>query len=61
MSVPSKATFSRILNLVDADAVGKAMSEILQERFGTKGDVAAVDGKAVHSTSKDAPIRHCRF
>ncbi len=53
MSVPSKAIFGRILNLVDADAVGKAMSKILQERFGTKGDVVAVDGKAVRSTSKD--------
>ncbi len=53
MSVPSKAIFGRILNLVDADAVDKAMSKILQERFGTKGDVVAVDGKAVRSTSKD--------
>ncbi len=34
--VPLKATFGRILNLVDADAVGKAMSEVLQERFETK-------------------------
>ncbi len=52
-SVPSKSTFGRILNVVDADAVGKVMSEILQERFGTKGNVVAVDGKAVCSTSKD--------
>jgi len=52
-SVPSKSTFGRILNIVDADAVGKAMSEILQERFGTMGNVVAVDGKAVCSTSKD--------
>lgn len=52
-NVPSKSTFGRILNLVDADAVGKAMSEVLQERFGTKGNVVAVDGKAVRSTSKD--------
>ncbi len=35
-SIPSKATFGRILSVVDADAVGKTMSEILQERFGTK-------------------------
>jgi len=40
-SVPSKSTFARILNVMDADAVGKAMSEILQERFGTKGNVVA--------------------
>lgn len=53
MDIPSKATFGRILSIVDADAVGKAMSEILQERFGTKGNVVAVDGKAVCSTSKD--------
>jgi len=53
MSVPSKSTFGRIQNIVDASAVGKAMSEILQERFGTKGTVVAVDGKAICSTSKD--------
>jgi len=52
-SVPSKSTFGRILNVVDADAVGNVMSEILQERFGTKGNVIAVDGKAICSTSKD--------
>ncbi len=51
--VPSKSTFARILNVVDADAVGKAMCEILQKRFGTKGNVIAVDGKAVCSTRKD--------
>lgn len=53
VSVPSKSTFGRILNIVDASAVGKAMSEILQERFGTKGNVVAVDGKAICSTIKD--------
>jgi len=52
--VPSRATFGRILNLVDADAVGKAMSEVLQERFGTNGKVVAVDGKAVRSMSKNS-------
>jgi len=52
-SVPSKSTFARILNVVDTDAVGKVMSEILQKRFGTEGNVVAVDGKAVCSTSKD--------
>jgi predicted transposase YbfD/YdcC len=51
--IPSKSTFGRILSMVDADAVGKAMAEILQERFGTNGNVVAVDGKAVCSTGKD--------
>ncbi len=46
--VPSKSTFGRILNVV-----GKVMCGMLQERFGTKGNVAAVDGKAVRSTSKE--------
>ncbi len=35
-SVLSKSTFARILNVADADTAGKAMSEILQKRFGTK-------------------------
>lgn len=50
--VPSKATFGRILSLVDGDAVGKIMVELMQEQLGISGKVAAVDGKAVCSTGK---------
>lgn len=55
-TVPSRATFGRILSLVDGDAVGKIMVELMQEQLGLSGKVVAVDGKAVCSTSqKDEP------
>lgn len=52
-STPSRATFGRILSLIDGDEVGKVMCEILTEQLGTKGEVVAVDGKAIRSTSKE--------
>lgn len=52
--VPSRATFGRILSLVDGDAVGKIMVELMQEQLGISGNIVAVDGKAVCSTSKKA-------
>ena len=50
--VPSKATFARILSMVDAKQVGETILEVLHSRFGTAGEVVAVDGKAICSTSK---------
>lgn len=50
--IPSKATFSRILSMVDGAEVGKVIVGLMQEQFGTAGDVVAVDGKAICSTSK---------
>ncbi len=40
-STPPRATFGRILSLIDGDEVGKAMCEILTEQLGTKGEVVA--------------------
>lgn len=51
-NIPSRATLGRILSLVDGDAVGKIMVEVMQQQLGISGDVVAVDGKAVRSTSK---------
>ncbi len=49
----SKAELGRIVAVLDGNSVGKVMVELLQEKLGTSGDVIAVDGKAIRSTSKD--------
>ena len=50
--VPSKATFARILSMIDGKQIGEAILDVLHSRFGTDGEVVAVDGKAVCSTAK---------
>ena len=52
-SVPSKATFSRVLRMIDGEKVAKIMVNIMKEQLGEQGDVLAVDGKAVRGTGKD--------
>jgi len=49
---PSKPTLSRILNMVDGDAVGKAIVQILRDYMGELGKIIAVDGKAICGTGK---------
>ena len=51
-NIPSKATFGRVLSAVDGKEVGDAILDILRERFGTSGEVIAVDGKAICNTAK---------
>lgn len=51
-NIPSKATFGRILSTVDGKQIGEAILDVLHERFGTPGEVIAVDGKAICSTAK---------
>lgn len=51
-SIPSKATFARVLSIVDGKQIGEAIADILRMRFGTEGEVIAVDGKAICSTVK---------
>lgn len=50
--IPSKATFARVLSVVNGKEVGDAILDILRMRFGAAGEVIAVDGKAICSTSK---------
>lgn len=50
--IPSKATFARILSMIDGKKIGESILEMLRSRFGTAGEVVAVDGKAICSTSK---------
>ncbi|GHU56101.1 hypothetical protein AGMMS49975_18880 [Clostridia bacterium] len=49
---PSKPTLSRILNMLDGDAVGKIIAEIMRENAVDIGGIIAVDGKAIRSTGK---------
>ena len=50
--VPSKATFARILSMIDGKQIGEAIIDVLHSRFGTAGEVIAVDGKAICSTAR---------
>lgn len=50
--IPSKATFGRVLSVVDGKEIGDAIVDLLRTRFGSAGNVVAVDGKAICSTSK---------
>ena len=43
--IPSKATLGRILSMVDGKQIGDVILDVLRERFGTMGEVIAVDGK----------------
>lgn len=50
--IPSKATFARVLSMIDGKEIGNAVVDLLRNRFGTVGEVVAVDGKAICSTAK---------
>lgn len=51
--IPSKATLCRILNAIDADAVAAIIIDIMKHQAQcVKGDIIAVDGKAIRSTLK---------
>lgn len=51
-AIPSKATFARVLSCVNGKELGDAVLDVLRMRFGTAGEVIAVDGKAIWSTAK---------
>lgn len=56
---PTKPTLSRILNMIDGDAVGRIIARIMRENAGNTGDIIAVDGKAIHSTGKKDKAHSC--
>ena len=49
---PSKPTLSRILNMVDGNAVGKVIAGIMGRKAGNLSDIIAADGKAIRSTGQ---------
>ena len=55
--IPSKPTFSRILSLVDGQKVAETIIAVMQDKFGLHGNVVAVDGKAIRSTSESGKAR----
>ena len=50
--IPSKATISRVLSVVDGRMVSDLIIAQMKEMIGEVGDVIAVDGKAIRSTAK---------
>ena len=50
--IPSKSTLTRIMNLVDGEAVATIIVNMMRDMLGTTGDVLAFDGKTICSTSK---------
>ena len=50
---PSKPTVSRILGILDGNAVARAIIETMKERADIAGNILAVDGKAMRSASKE--------
>jgi hypothetical protein len=49
---PSKPTLSRLLNLIDGEAVGKVIIEIMRRNADDIGSIIAVDGKAMRNTAE---------
>ena len=52
-SIPSKATFSRVLASIDGKEVADLVINHMKQLLGEGGDIIAVDGKAIRSTSKE--------
>jgi hypothetical protein len=50
--IPSKSTFSRILSMLDGEKVAKVIIDLMKENIKEVGDIVAVDGKAICSTSE---------
>ena len=55
--IPSKATLSRIMNMIDADAVAERIVRIMLDLIGADGEIVAIDGKTIRSTAKKNPRR----
>ena len=50
--IPSKPTVSRVLSMINGDAVAQVIIDIMRERSDIIGNIIAVDGKAIRSTSE---------
>ena len=52
-AIPSKPTVSRVLRMIDGKQAAQTIIDIMREQIGESGDIIAVDGKAIRSTSKE--------
>ncbi len=52
MTIPSKPTFSRVLNMIHPDAVVKVIVQLMKESIAEVGRIIAFDGKAICSTGE---------
>jgi hypothetical protein len=53
--IPSKSTFSRILSMINGEKVAKIIIDLMKESIENTqdfGEILAVDGKAIRSTSE---------
>jgi predicted transposase YbfD/YdcC len=55
--IPSLSTLTRVLNMVDGEAVAFRVIRIMCELLGTEGDVVPIDGKTICSTAKEGTAR----
>ena len=54
---PSESTLSRILNMVNGNALAECIINIMREQIGVAGEIIAVDSKTVRSTAKKGANR----
>ena len=50
--IPSKATLSRIMNMLNGDVVAEGIVCIMLDLIGSDGEIVAIDGKTICSTAK---------
>jgi predicted transposase YbfD/YdcC len=58
VKIPSEATLSRVLNMVNAEILAICIVNIMKELLGAEGEIIAIDGKAICST--DTMKRYAR-
>lgn len=51
--IPSKTTFCRVLKMINGDEVVKVIIDIMKDMVDEKGQIVAVDGKAIRKTHKE--------
>ena len=59
-AIVSKATFARVLSCVSSKETGGAVLGVLRMRFGTVGEVIAVEGKTAMADAMHCQRKACR-
>jgi len=55
--IPSLSTIYAVLNMVDGDIVGQIIVRIMRDKLGFSGDIIAIDGKTICSTTTSSLVR----